>query len=64
MGRHLRGQRRVTWLDWRGRQNEAIKAAGDALYNAVAADLSENSGSRRGTREIGDAICERLNKAG
>lgn len=51
-------------LDWLGRQNEAIKAAGDALYNAVAADLSENSGSRRGTREIGDAICERLNKAG
>jgi len=51
-------------LDWLGRQNEAIKAAGDALYNAVAADLAENSGRRRGTRDIGDAICDRLNTAG
>jgi tartrate dehydrogenase/decarboxylase/D-malate dehydrogenase len=51
-------------LDWLGRQDEHIKAAGDALYEAVAADLAENSGSRRGTREIGDAICERLKKAG
>ena len=51
-------------LDWLGRQDQAVNAAGKALYDAVAADLAENSGSRRGTREIGDAICERLNKAG
>jgi len=51
-------------LDWLGRGDKEIKAAGEALYNAVAADLAENSGSRRGTREIGDAICERLKKAG
>jgi tartrate dehydrogenase/decarboxylase/D-malate dehydrogenase len=51
-------------LDWLGRHDDAVNAAGKALYDAVAADLAENSGSRRGTREIGDAICERLNKAG
>lgn len=51
-------------LDWLGRQDEAVNAAGKALYGAVAADLAEHSGSRRGTREIGDAICERLEKAG
>jgi tartrate dehydrogenase/decarboxylase/D-malate dehydrogenase len=51
-------------LDWLGRGDKEIKAAGEALYKAVAADLAENSGSRRGTREIGDAICERLKKAG
>jgi len=51
-------------LDWLGRQDEAVITAGKALYDAVAADLAENSGDKRGTREIGDAICERLSKAG
>ncbi|HAU17542.1 MAG TPA: 3-isopropylmalate dehydrogenase, partial [Marinobacter adhaerens] len=37
-------------------------AAGKELFDAVAADLAENSGSRRGTHEIGSAICERLSR--
>jgi tartrate dehydrogenase/decarboxylase/D-malate dehydrogenase len=51
-------------LDWLGRQDEKVRDAGKALFDAVAADLAENSGSRRGTREIGDAVCERLKQAG
>lgn len=51
-------------LDWLGRQDDAVNEAGKALYDAVAADLAENSGTRRGTREIGDAICKRLKKSG
>jgi tartrate dehydrogenase/decarboxylase/D-malate dehydrogenase len=37
-----------------------VDAAGKALFEAVAADLAENAGAQRGTREIGDAICRRL----
>ncbi|MEC7816659.1 MAG: isocitrate/isopropylmalate dehydrogenase family protein [Pseudomonadota bacterium] len=47
-------------LDWLGRQDEALATAGRELFDAVAADLAENSGKQRGTREIGDAICHRL----
>ncbi len=47
-------------LDWLGRQEPALAEAGKSLFDAVAADLAENSGSRRGTSEIGDAICARL----
>jgi tartrate dehydrogenase/decarboxylase/D-malate dehydrogenase len=49
-------------LDWLGRKDPAIAAAGKELFDAVAADLAENSGSRRGTHEIGSAICERLSR--
>jgi len=51
-------------LEWLGRQEPSLDAAGKALYDAVAADLAENSGSRRGTRAIGDAVCERIKQAG
>jgi tartrate dehydrogenase/decarboxylase/D-malate dehydrogenase len=47
-------------LDWLGRQDATLAAAGRELFAAVAADLAENSGKQRGTREIGDAICHRL----
>lgn len=47
-------------LEWFGRHEPAMAKAGKALFDAVAADLAENSGARRGTREIGDAICARL----
>lgn len=47
-------------LDWLGRQDATLAAAGRELFDAVAADLAENSGKQRGTREIGDAICHRL----
>jgi tartrate dehydrogenase/decarboxylase/D-malate dehydrogenase len=47
-------------LDWLGRKDPAIAAAGKELFEAVAADLAENSGTQRGTHEIGSAICERL----
>ena len=47
-------------LEWLGRKDPAIAAAGKELFDAVAADLAENSGTRRGTREIGAAICRRL----
>ncbi|HET8848291.1 MAG TPA: isocitrate/isopropylmalate family dehydrogenase, partial [Marinobacter sp.] len=47
-------------LDWLGRQDATLAAAGRELFAVVAADLSENSGKQRGTREIGDAICHRL----
>jgi tartrate dehydrogenase/decarboxylase/D-malate dehydrogenase len=49
-------------LEWLGRKDPAIAAAGKELFDAVAADLAENSGSRRGTHEIGSAICERLSR--
>ncbi|MEX2476659.1 isocitrate/isopropylmalate dehydrogenase family protein [Marinobacter sp.] len=47
-------------LEWLGRKDPALAAAGKALFDAVAADLAESAGSQRGTREIGDAICKRL----
>ncbi|WP_417517057.1 isocitrate/isopropylmalate dehydrogenase family protein [Marinobacter sp.] len=47
-------------LEWLGRKDPAVAAAGKALFDAVAADLAESAGARRETKEIGDAICQRL----
>ena len=47
-------------LDWLGRNNPALAAAGQELFDAVAADLAENAGTRRGTQEIGKAVRDRL----
>lgn len=47
-------------LDWLSRKDPTLAAASKELFDAVAADLAENAGSQRGTREIGDAICKRL----
>jgi tartrate dehydrogenase/decarboxylase/D-malate dehydrogenase len=47
-------------LEWLGRKDPTLAAAGKDLFDAVAADLAENSGSQRGTRDIGSAICKRL----
>jgi tartrate dehydrogenase/decarboxylase/D-malate dehydrogenase len=47
-------------LEWLGRKDATLAAAGEELFNAVAADLAENSGNQRGTSEIGMAICKRL----
>lgn len=47
-------------LAWLGRRDPALLRAGNDLYEAVAADLAENGGARRGTRAIGDAVIGRL----
>ncbi|MDX1801904.1 MAG: isocitrate/isopropylmalate family dehydrogenase, partial [Marinobacter sp.] len=47
-------------LAWLGRDNDSIRAAGDALYRAMADDLAENGNQRRDTRTIGDAVLARL----
>src|SRR5690554_6936038 len=47
-------------LEWFGRKDPVMAAAGKELFDAVAADLAENSGARRGTQAIGEAICARL----
>ncbi|WP_336366322.1 isocitrate/isopropylmalate dehydrogenase family protein [Marinobacter sp. C2H3] len=47
-------------LEWLGRKDPTLGAAGKALFEAVAADLAEHGGQQRGTREIGDAVCKRL----
>ncbi|WP_166269015.1 isocitrate/isopropylmalate dehydrogenase family protein [Marinobacter caseinilyticus] len=47
-------------LEWLGRRDDTLKAAGKALFNAVAGDLAENGGQRRDTRTVGDAILQRL----
>jgi tartrate dehydrogenase/decarboxylase/D-malate dehydrogenase len=47
-------------LEWLGRKDPVMAAAGKELFDAVAADLAENAGARRGTNEIGEAICQRL----
>jgi tartrate dehydrogenase/decarboxylase/D-malate dehydrogenase len=47
-------------LDWLSRKDPTLASAAKELFNAVAADLAENAGTQRGTREIGDAICKRL----
>ncbi|MGO1461151.1 MAG: isocitrate/isopropylmalate dehydrogenase family protein [Marinobacter sp.] len=47
-------------LEWFGRKDPVMAAAGKELFGAVAADLAENAGTRRGTEDIGAAICGRL----
>lgn len=47
-------------LEWLGRKDPVMAAAGKELFDAVAADLAESAGARRRTREIGEAICQRL----
>lgn len=47
-------------LEWLGRKDPVMAAAGKELFDAVASDLAENAGARRGTEEIGSAICNRL----
>ncbi|MCZ4284808.1 MULTISPECIES: isocitrate/isopropylmalate dehydrogenase family protein [Marinobacter] len=47
-------------LEWLGRKDPAVAAAGRELFDAVAADLAENAGKSRGTQEIGAAVRERL----
>jgi len=47
-------------LEWLGRQDPQLALAGRELFEAVAADLAEHGGTRRRTREIGDAIHQRL----
>lgn len=47
-------------LEWLGRREPVLARAGQELFDAVAADLAENGGSRRDTRVIGDAILARL----
>jgi len=47
-------------LEWLGRKDPVMAAAGKELFDVVAADLAENAGARRGTQEIGEAICQRL----
>lgn len=50
-------------LDWLSRKNPALAIAGKELFDAVAADLAENAGTQRGTREIGSAVCARLSSS-
>lgn len=47
-------------LEWLSRKDPTLATAGRELFDAVAADLAENAGQQRGTQEIGDAICKRL----
>ncbi len=47
-------------LEWLGRKDPAVAAAGRELFDAVAADLAENAGARRGTQELGKAVRDRL----
>ncbi|MFW5823531.1 MAG: isocitrate/isopropylmalate dehydrogenase family protein [Marinobacter sp.] len=47
-------------LDWLGRREPALAEAGRHLFDAVAADLAENSDTLRDTRAIGDAVLARL----
>ena len=47
-------------LTWLGRRDPALVRAGNALFDAVAADLAENGGERRPTRAVGDAVIGRL----
>lgn len=47
-------------LAWLGRNDDTIRTAGEALFQAVADDLAENGATRRDTRTVGDAILARL----
>lgn len=47
-------------LQWLGQDDEAIEKAGDALYDAVAADLKENGSKRRSTAEVGQSVLSQL----
>lgn len=47
-------------LDWLGRKDPTLAKAGKELFDAVAADLAESGSEPRATRQIGDAIRERL----
>ncbi|MFC4259589.1 isocitrate/isopropylmalate dehydrogenase family protein [Marinobacter lacisalsi] len=47
-------------LEWLGRQDPLLAEAGRELYAAVAADLAQNGGTRRDTRNIGDSVLNRL----
>ncbi|WP_372966420.1 isocitrate/isopropylmalate dehydrogenase family protein [Marinobacter sp.] len=48
-------------LEWLGRRDPTLSVAGKELFDAVASDLAEQGHEKRSTREIGDAICKRLN---
>ncbi|NWN92582.1 isocitrate/isopropylmalate dehydrogenase family protein [Marinobacter adhaerens] len=47
-------------LQWLGRKDPVMAAAGKELFSTVAADLKENAGKQRRTREIGEAICQQI----
>ncbi|PSF10695.1 isocitrate/isopropylmalate dehydrogenase family protein [Marinobacter fuscus] len=47
-------------LEWLGRKDPVLAHAGQELFHAVAADLAEKGTQRRSTREIGDAVRQRL----
>ncbi len=47
-------------LEWLGRSDDKLKAAGQVLFDAVATDLAENGSTRRDIRVIGDAVIARL----
>lgn len=51
-------------LDWMGVEDPAAGEAGRRLREAVAADLAEYRGERRGTEEVGDAVVRRLSNLG
>lgn len=45
-------------LDWMGEEDPAAAKAGEALRQAVAADLAAHAGDQRSTSAIGDAVVE------
>ena len=47
-------------LEWLARKDPALASAGRELFDAVAADLEQHGGTPRGTHDIGEAICKRL----
>ncbi|MGP4843517.1 isocitrate/isopropylmalate dehydrogenase family protein [Marinobacter sp. 1Y8] len=47
-------------LQWLAQDNDTMQAAGDALFDAVAADLADNGSTRRKTLDITNAVLSRL----
>ena len=47
-------------LQWLAQDDDSMQAAGDALFEAVAADLADNGSVRRKTRDITDAVLSRI----
>ncbi len=50
-------------LEWLGQKAPPLAVAGRELFDAVAADLAEKGGLQRDTREVGNAVCQRLTGA-
>ena len=47
-------------LDWLAQKDPTLAAAGQALFDATAAELAQNDGRKRPTADIGAAIRQRL----